>query len=62
MFNDANKRTGLTCAPTYLEEQGITIPRLAALEEIMVDVANGDVTAEEFAEYLSAAWELTRPN
>ncbi|AJX15979.1 type II toxin-antitoxin system death-on-curing family toxin [Burkholderia ubonensis] len=60
VFNDANKRTGLTCALTYLEQQGITIPRLADLEEIMVEVADGQVTSEELAEYLSAVWELSQ--
>ncbi|KVN79224.1 type II toxin-antitoxin system death-on-curing family toxin [Burkholderia ubonensis] len=60
VFNDANKRTGLTCALTYLEQLGITIPRLADLEEIMVEVADGQVTSEELAEYLSAVWELSQ--
>nr|WP_232463194.1 type II toxin-antitoxin system death-on-curing family toxin [Burkholderia ubonensis] len=60
VFNDASKRTGLTCALTYLERQGITIPRLADLEEIMVEVADGQVTSEELAEYLSAVWELSQ--
>ncbi|MDY7787470.1 type II toxin-antitoxin system death-on-curing family toxin [Burkholderia ubonensis] len=60
VFNDANKRTGLTCALTYLEQQGITIPRLADLEEIMVEVVDGQVTSEELAEYLSAVWELSQ--
>ncbi|TAL96326.1 MAG: type II toxin-antitoxin system death-on-curing family toxin [Paraburkholderia sp.] len=61
VFNDANKRTGLTCALTYLEEQGVFIPRLAALEDLMVDVADGKVNTEELAEYFSAIWELSKP-
>nr|WP_260432385.1 type II toxin-antitoxin system death-on-curing family toxin [Burkholderia sp. Bp9140] len=60
VFNDANKRTGLTCALTYMEQQGIAIPRLADLEDLMVDVADGGVTSEELAEYFSAIWELSR--
>jgi death-on-curing protein len=42
---------------TYLDEQGIVIPRLATLEDLMVDVADGKVSAEELAEYFSAVWE-----
>ncbi|WP_260426620.1 type II toxin-antitoxin system death-on-curing family toxin [Burkholderia sp. Bp9142] len=60
VFNDANKRTGLTCALTYMEQQGIAIPRLADLEDLMVDVADGGVTSEDLAEYFSAVWELSR--
>ncbi|MBR8182304.1 type II toxin-antitoxin system death-on-curing family toxin [Burkholderia ambifaria] len=60
VFNDANKRTGLTCALTYMERQGISIPRLADLEDLMVDVADGGVTSEELAEYFSAVWEMSR--
>ncbi|WP_230684336.1 type II toxin-antitoxin system death-on-curing family toxin [Burkholderia cepacia] len=59
VFNDANKRTGLTCALTYMERQGISIHRLADLEDLMVDVADGSVTSEELAEYFSAIWELS---
>ncbi|WP_321784852.1 type II toxin-antitoxin system death-on-curing family toxin [Burkholderia pyrrocinia] len=59
VFNDANKRTGLTCALTYMERQGISIPRLADLEDLMVDVADGSVTSEELAEYFSGVWELS---
>lgn len=59
VFNDANKCTGLTCALTYMERQGISIPRLADLEDLMVDVADGSVTSEELAEYFSATWELS---
>ncbi|CAI8715960.1 MULTISPECIES: type II toxin-antitoxin system death-on-curing family toxin [Burkholderia] len=60
VFNDANKRTGLTCALTYMERQGISIPRLADLEDLMVDVADGGVTSEELAEYFSAVWEMSQ--
>ncbi|MET1475119.1 MULTISPECIES: type II toxin-antitoxin system death-on-curing family toxin [Burkholderia] len=60
VFNDANKRTDLTCALTYMERQGITIPRRADLEDLMVDVADGTVTSEELAEYFSAVRELSQ--
>ena len=59
VFNDANKRTGLTCALTYLEKQDVRISRQPELEDLMVDVASGIVTAEELAEYFSAVWELS---
>lgn len=40
-FNDANKRTALVTALTYLDLQGVVILRSAKLEDIMVDVASG---------------------
>ncbi len=43
-----------------MERQGISIPRLADLEDLMVDVADGGVTSEELAEYFSAVWEMSR--
>ncbi|MGE8518943.1 MAG: type II toxin-antitoxin system death-on-curing family toxin [Alcaligenes faecalis] len=57
VFNDGNKRTGLTCALTYLYQQDIFIPQAEVLEEIMVDVASGAVEFEEFASILSVLWE-----
>lgn len=54
VFNDANKRTALTCALTYLDQQGITVQERAALEEIMVDVAQGNINQDEMAAILSA--------
>jgi death-on-curing protein len=54
VFNDANKRTGLTCCLTYLEREGFIIPRTLELEVVMVDVASGDVDHEALASYLSA--------
>ncbi|MCT7295204.1 type II toxin-antitoxin system death-on-curing family toxin [Ralstonia sp. CHL-2022] len=38
-FSDANKRTALVTALTYLLLEGFVVPRTQALEEIMVDVA-----------------------
>lgn len=40
-FSDGNKRTALTCALTYLQRQGFPIPKHPALEEIMVELAEG---------------------
>ncbi len=34
VFNDANKRTGLTCCLTFLEREGYPIPRTLDLEEV----------------------------
>ena len=52
VFNDANKRTALVSALTYLETEGITLRRSAQLEEIMVDVAQGLVTDRDLADIL----------
>jgi death-on-curing protein len=52
VFNDANKRTALVTALTYLSLQGVDIPRSAALEDIMVDAAQGSVDARQFADLL----------
>ena len=57
VFNDANKRTGLSCSLTYLEKQDVFIPKTQALEDIMVDVAQGLVDQETLAEYLSTVWK-----
>lgn len=43
VFNDANKRTALVTALTYLSLQNIDIPRNQMLEDIMVDVAEGNL-------------------
>jgi death-on-curing protein len=50
VFNDANKRTALVTALTYLELEGVVIPRNDALEEIMVDVAQGTLSTQDLAE------------
>lgn len=49
VFNDANKRTALVTALTYLSLQGIDIPRSDLLEEIMVDVAEGQIDQQDLA-------------
>ncbi len=56
VFNDANKRTGLACALTYLERENITIRRTPELEEVVVDVAKGDIDHEMFASFLYGIW------
>jgi death-on-curing protein len=52
VFNDANKRTALVCALTYLKEEDIWIPRSPELEDVMVDVAQGTINETELAEIL----------
>jgi death-on-curing protein len=49
VFNDANKRTALVAALTFLETEGIVIDRDYQLEEIMVDVARGEICFQELA-------------
>lgn len=53
VFNDGNKRTGLTCALTYLDKQGFRIPKTQALEDIMVDLAQGQITSDHMANVLA---------
>jgi death on curing protein len=60
VFNDANKRTGLTCCLTYLDREGYAIPRTPDLEEAVVGVAQGAIDHEIFAAYLSGLWERTQ--
>ncbi|MDR9836976.1 MULTISPECIES: type II toxin-antitoxin system death-on-curing family toxin [Herbaspirillum] len=49
VFNDANKRTALVTALTYLALQGIELAREPFLEEIMVWVAEGELDVEDLA-------------
>ena len=56
VFNDANKRTGLACALTYLERQGIEVKRDAVLEEATVMLARGEWSRDDFAWLL---WRLS---
>jgi death-on-curing protein len=53
IFNDANKRTALVTALTYLKLQGIDVSRDPGLEDTMVDVAEGTIDAEAFANALA---------
>jgi len=50
VFNDANKRTALVTALTYLDLQGCEVQRNDVLEDIMVDVAEGILSQKELAE------------
>jgi len=53
IFNDANKRTALVSALTYLTLQDFPIERNARLEDDMVRVAEGIVDVQEFANILA---------
>ncbi|WP_395398654.1 type II toxin-antitoxin system death-on-curing family toxin (plasmid) [Pseudoduganella sp. UC29_106] len=52
VFNDANKRTALVTALTYLATQGVDIERSPELEDIMVDVAEGYLNHVDLATIL----------
>lgn len=49
VFNDANKRTALVTALTYLAIQGVELVREPFLEEIMVWVAKGDLDEKDLS-------------
>ncbi len=53
IFNDANKRTGLVAALTYLKLQEINVARNASLEDLMVEVAQGALDVQAFANILA---------
>jgi death-on-curing protein len=55
VFNDANKRTGLTCALTYIERQGFHVKKDPILEDATVMLAEGTWPREDFAWLL---WHL----
>lgn len=61
VFNDGNKRTGLTCALTYLESQGFIVETCPALEDIMVEVADGRIDQELLAKIFSFLWTSNEP-
>lgn len=54
VFNDANKRTALTCAIAYIEQQGLHVRQDPVLEEATVMLAEGRSTRDDFAEVLSS--------
>lgn len=54
VFNDANKRTALVTALTYLAMQGVDMPRTSELEDTMVDVASGLIDQETLGNILYA--------
>lgn len=49
VFNDANKRTALTCAISYLEQQGFHVRKDPILEDATVMLAEGTWTRDDFA-------------
>lgn len=53
VFNDGNKRTALACAITYIERQGFRVNRDPVLEDATVMLAEGALTADDFAWALS---------
>jgi death on curing protein len=53
-FSDANKRTALVSALTYLFLEGYEVRRTQALEEIMVDVAEGTLNYFDIANIFSS--------
>jgi len=53
IFNDANKRTGLVAALTYLKLQDINVERNEGLEDLMVEVAEGALDVQTFANILA---------
>lgn len=55
-FNDANKRTALACALTFLGRKGIDIPQDPDLEEVVVMLASGAMSGDEFANFLYGIW------
>lgn len=57
-FADANKRTALVSALSYLLIEGFLLDRTAALEDIMVDVAEGKLNYLDLANIFSS---LARP-
>jgi death on curing protein len=52
-FADANKRTALVSALVYLTIEGYTIERSESLENIMVDVAKGELNYLDLANIFS---------
>lgn len=61
-FADANKRTALVCALAYLTVEGFAIARTAALEEIMVDVALGNLNYLDLANIFASLAEPFIPS
>ncbi len=49
VFTDGNKRTGLTCALSYLAQQNLHVRRDPILEEATVWLAEGSWDSEAFA-------------
>lgn len=60
VFNDANKRTGLTCAIAYLAQQGIHVRNDPVLEDVTVMLAEGRLSRDDFAWVLGLLANLTQ--
>lgn len=59
-FADANKRTGLACCLTYLDQQGYPIPEVPEFEDAMVGVAEGQIDHDLFSAFISTLWETSQ--
>jgi len=60
-FSDANKRTALVSALTYLLIEGYEVERTQALEEIMVDIAEGKLNYQDLANIFSSLAKKVDP-
>ncbi|WP_250512672.1 type II toxin-antitoxin system death-on-curing family toxin [Caballeronia sp. INDeC2] len=60
-FTDANKRTALMAALVYLALELFLVPRTLALEEIMVDVAEGRLGYADLANIFASLAEKIDP-
>ena len=49
VFNDANKRTALTCALVYMSSQGLEVEKQPALEDLTVLLAEKRISRDDFA-------------
>ena len=56
VFNDANKRTALVSALTYLDREGISVKQSLQLEDVMLDVAQGVLDEKGLSEVLFALY------
>jgi death-on-curing protein len=62
VFNDANKRTALTCAISYIEQQGYHVKRDPVLEDLTVMLAEGNLSRDDFAWALGLLSGLQSPD
>lgn len=51
-FPDGNKRTAMVTMLTYLDLQGIEIPANLGLDDVMVDVASGQINFQQLSYHL----------
>jgi death-on-curing protein len=62
VFNDANKRTALTCAISYIEQQGYHVKRDPVLEDLTVMLAEGNLSRDDIAWALGLLSGLQSPD